>query len=167
MIDPDPIDPPAWMFNYAALVDELVDNFGAYDLEGDAEDSLGELRMRDSDQVRKYIIRFNSLAANVNWDDRALRWAFKKGLAPRVRDELAQMDEPNSLLKLRREVMKIDNRYWKRIMEKRREDGKGKNSASNTNNSKKQTSTESSSMNTSKPATSSTSNQNQSSQGDS
>ena len=74
------------------------------------------------------------------------------------------MDEPNSLLKLQREVMKIDNRYWKRIMEKRREDGKGKNSASNTNNSKKQTLTESSSTNTSKPATSSTSNQNQSSQ---
>ena len=69
LIDPDPIDPPAWMFNYAALVDELVDNFSAYDLEGDAEDSLGELQMQDSDQVHKYIIQFNSLAANVNWDD--------------------------------------------------------------------------------------------------
>ena len=74
MLNPDPLNPPAWMVYFNSLVEELVDNFGAYDLEADAEEKLGELKMKDTEQVRKYSTRFNSLAANVNWDDRALRW---------------------------------------------------------------------------------------------
>ena len=57
------------MVYYSSLVEELVENFRAYDVETDAEEKLGELCMRDTDQVRKYMTRFNALAANVSWDD--------------------------------------------------------------------------------------------------
>ena len=122
ILDPDPNDPPAWMSSFKYLVQELTENFGMYDMEGDAEERLGALRMRENDQVRKYIIRFNTLAAATNWDATALAWAFKRGLASRIKDKLARVSpEPITLSELRREVQRIDNRYWRREEEWKRE----------------------------------------------
>ena len=122
ILDPDPNDPPAWMSSFKYLVQELTENFSMYDMEGDAEERLGALRMRENDQVRKYIIRFNTLAAATNWDATALAWAFKRGLASRIKDELARVSpEPITLSELRREVQQIDNRYWHREEERKRE----------------------------------------------
>ncbi|KAJ3990609.1 hypothetical protein F5050DRAFT_1533470, partial [Lentinula boryana] len=45
LLNPDPFDPPAWMHSFQYLVQELTDNFGLYDMEGDAEERLGNLRM--------------------------------------------------------------------------------------------------------------------------
>ena len=83
-------------------------------MEGDAEERLGALHMRENDQVRKYIIRFNTLASATNWDATALAWAFKRGLASRIKDELARVSpEPITLSELRREVQRINNCYWR------------------------------------------------------
>ncbi|KAJ3965297.1 hypothetical protein EV361DRAFT_966927 [Lentinula raphanica] len=46
--------------------------------------------MRNDEKVGAYNIKFNTLAAASGWDVNALRWAYQKGLAPRLKDEIAQ-----------------------------------------------------------------------------
>ncbi|KAJ3964520.1 hypothetical protein EV361DRAFT_978062 [Lentinula raphanica] len=77
--------------------------------------------MRNDDKVGAYNIKFNTLAAASGWDVNALRWAYQKGLAPRLKDEIARMPEPRTLSEYRREVLRLDNRYWHREEEKKRE----------------------------------------------
>ena len=43
LLMPDPDDPPAWMLSWEHLVQELTENFGVYDAEGEAEDKLRNL----------------------------------------------------------------------------------------------------------------------------
>jgi hypothetical protein len=136
LLNPDPDDPPAWMVLFSSLVDELVENFGAYDTEGEAEERLGNLYMTDTEHVRKYVVRFNALASQVAWDDSALYWAFKKGLAPRIKDEISRMEvQPRTLKQLRLKSQDLDNRHWKRVEERKREEKRlGKGSAQKKNN---------------------------------
>ena len=88
---------PAWYQSFSTLVQELQDQFGLYDAEGEAEETIGSLRMKENDQIRKYNIRFNTLASMVNWDTNALQWAYQRGLASRIKDELARIPEPRTL----------------------------------------------------------------------
>ncbi|GAW08183.1 retrotransposon nucleocapsid protein [Lentinula edodes] len=76
ILDPDLDSLPAWTSSFKALVKELQDNFGVYDAQGEAEDSLGNLKMKETENIRKYNIRFNTLAASTNWDSAALKWAY-------------------------------------------------------------------------------------------
>jgi hypothetical protein len=77
--------------------------------------------MKENETVRKYNVRFNNLAVNTNWDLTALKWAYQRGLATRIKDEMAQLPEPPTLSAYRQEVLRIDSRYWKREEEKKRE----------------------------------------------
>lgn len=121
ILDPDPTNLPAWTYSFRELVRELSENFGLYDAQGEAEEKLGNLRMRDNEQIRKYNVRFNSLAVLTDWDTSALKWAYQRGLAPRLKDEMARIPEPRSLAEYRQEVVRLDNRYWRREEEKKRE----------------------------------------------
>ena len=122
ILDPDPNDPPAWMSSFKYLVQELTKNFSMYDMEGDAEERLGALCMHKNDQVCKYIIRFNTLAAAMNWDATALAWAFKRGLASCIKDKLARVSpEPITLAELHCRIQQINNCYWCREEEWKRE----------------------------------------------
>ncbi|GAW00916.1 hypothetical protein LENED_002475 [Lentinula edodes] len=49
--------PPAWTSSFKALVKELQDNFSIYDAQGEAEDSLGNLKMKETKNIWKYNIR--------------------------------------------------------------------------------------------------------------
>ena len=104
---------PAWQSIFPALVKELQDNFGLYDAQGDAEERLGNLWMKENKQIRKYNIKFNTLAAMASWDVNALKWAYKRGLASQIKDKLAWIPEPRTLSEFRHEVTWIDNRYWR------------------------------------------------------
>ena len=128
ILDPDPFNPPAWSISFPALVKELQENFGLYDAQGEAESCLGNIQMHTNEQVRKYNIRFNTLAALTNWNESALKWAYKNGLVDRIKDELARIPEPATLAEFRQEVLRIDDRHWKREFEKRRASGKSGNS---------------------------------------
>lgn len=102
IIDPDPLNPPAWQTSFEQLVRELTENFGVYDMAGEAEDRLGSIRMSGDETARDYIVCFNSVAASANWDSTAPVWAFKKGLVSRLKDELTRVEpEPISLAELR------------------------------------------------------------------
>src|ERR1700742_2147687 len=117
---PDPNNPPAWMFPFEQLVKELTENFGVFDTEGEAEDKLGNLQMKETDTVHKYLIKFSSLAASANWDQSTLQWAFRSGLATRLKDDLAHIPKPpTTLVKLCREVQRLDNQYWRRKEERK------------------------------------------------
>ncbi|KAJ3963688.1 hypothetical protein EV361DRAFT_985189, partial [Lentinula raphanica] len=62
---------PAWTMLYAALVQELQENFGLVNLKINL-DKLGTLWMRNNDKVGAYNIKFNTLAAASSWDINAL-----------------------------------------------------------------------------------------------
>ncbi|KAJ3924701.1 MAG: hypothetical protein NXY57DRAFT_1033658, partial [Lentinula lateritia] len=53
ILDPDLDSLPAWTSSFMALVKELQDNFGVYDAQGEAEDALGNLKMKETENIRK------------------------------------------------------------------------------------------------------------------
>ena len=66
--------------------------------------------MKETDMIHKYMIKFSSLAASANWDQAALQWAFRRGLASRLKDDLACLPTPpTTLASLHREVQCLDN----------------------------------------------------------
>ncbi|KAJ3872674.1 hypothetical protein F5051DRAFT_444971 [Lentinula edodes] len=67
-------------------------------MQGEAEDSLGNLKMKETENIRKYNIWFNTLAASTNWDSAALKWAYGQGLAECIKDEMAHLPGPAMLL---------------------------------------------------------------------
>ena len=56
-------DPPDWISNYSEFTSELKRNFGPHNHEGDAENELEALRMKDNQRMVKYLVDFNHLAA--------------------------------------------------------------------------------------------------------
>jgi hypothetical protein len=157
-MNPDPLNPPAWQSSYAALVAELQENFGLYDVQGEAEDKIGNLYMKENENVCKYNVRFNNLAANMNWDMNALKWAYQRGLASRIKDEMARLPEPPTLNAYRTEVLRIDNRHWKREEEKKRESSRHGNAGSASKTSAKKSSNANTASSSSNSASSSTNN---------
>ena len=113
----------AWTLTFSALVKELQDNFGLYDAQGNAEEKLGSLRMKENEQIQKYNIRFNTLAVATGWDLNALKWAYQQGLASRIKDELAQILELRTLAEYRTKVARIDNCYIRKNNLRPREPG--------------------------------------------
>jgi hypothetical protein len=113
---------PVWANDYDEFVRELKANFGPIDAAGDAEEDLGNLRMRDNQQIVKYNVEFNRLAALAGWGDKALRHHYYSGLPDRIKDALATAGQakPATLALLRASAQQIDARYWERNREKSR-----------------------------------------------
>ncbi|THU78113.1 hypothetical protein K435DRAFT_700781, partial [Dendrothele bispora CBS 962.96] len=118
------------------------------------------LFMKDGDRLNKYTVKFNQYAALVHWDHSALRYFFWKGLAPRLKDELARVQEANTLPELRKQVADLDNRYWQRHFERMRE--QKSSSSSSDNKSKKKDNSSSTSKSNPTSSTSSPSSGNSS-----
>ena len=68
----DPYSNPVWADNYAELVSELQTNFGLFNIEANAQNELGWLKMCDNQKVAKYIVSFQQLSSKVNWCNAAL-----------------------------------------------------------------------------------------------
>lgn len=118
-VDEDNI--PAWGSDFTAFVQELQINFGPHDPVASAETNIENLRMRDTDRISKYIVRFNQNAVRIGWGDAALRHQFYKGLPGRIKDEISRVGKPDSLPALRNLAQNIDARYWTRRDEVARE----------------------------------------------
>jgi len=67
----DPIE-PIWCSDLNLFIKELETNFGTYDPVGKAEAELKGLHMHESHQAMKYFIKFQHLAACVQWGEAAL-----------------------------------------------------------------------------------------------
>ena len=154
--------PPAWFDNYSAFVSELRTNFGPHDPVGDAEADIEALRMRDTQRITKYIVEFNRLSSQLEWNNSALCHQYYKGLPSRIKDDISRVGKPKTFVEMRKLSQSIDARYWERRSEVSRESSshqKSEASSSKSNPDKKKASSSHSSS--SKPsAKSSSSNSN-------
>src|SRR3984893_16807500 len=123
------------LLNYKLFTVQLTENFGPYDMIREAELELECLRMHEDQKLTKYTILFNRFAAIVHWDKYALQWQFYKGLASRIKDELACVNCADMLCRLCEQASAIDSRYWARQQEISRDSVK----ALMPNNNKKET----------------------------
>jgi len=114
LLDPNP---PVWLSDFDLFVEELESNFGSYDPVGEAEAELEQLRMQENHQATKYFIKFQQLAARVQWGEAALRRQAYNGLAKRIKNDMVHHDKPTTLAGLRKLVQAIDSRYWERRAE--------------------------------------------------
>ncbi|THH20972.1 hypothetical protein EUX98_g8483 [Antrodiella citrinella] len=113
--------PAPWDGDFSAFCAEIQTNFGPHDPVGDAEDKIESCRMRDTERIAMYIVRFNQLAALTRWDDAALAHRFYRGLPARIKDELARQEHNNDLNGVRDAARRVDARYWQREEERKRE----------------------------------------------
>ena len=58
----DPVNKPAWLNNYELFVEELLINFGLYNMMADAEVESEQLVMKDNHKDTKFFIDFYQLA---------------------------------------------------------------------------------------------------------
>src|SRR3979490_1691146 len=82
--------------------------------------------MGDNRRVTKYLVKFNRLAARIQWGDAALRRQFYNGLLARIKDEVAHVGKPGTLHELRTLTQSIDACYWERRSEVARESNSNK-----------------------------------------
>ena len=119
-----PEDPPAlWTYDWPTFKEYLEQIFGEPDAEGRAEIDLNNLHMKETHTVARYTTDFNSIAARLRWDQNALASAYYRGLANRIKDVIAVRDggRPRNLNQLHRLAQNIDNNYWQRHEERKRE----------------------------------------------
>jgi len=123
LVEPDLLHPPAWGDDYREFAMELRTYFGSSDVVGEAETKLENLSMKPTQRIAKYLVEFNRHATLTGWDNRALRHQFYRGLPARIKDEVSRVGKPDTLSALRTLALSIDNRYWEREEETRRERG--------------------------------------------
>lgn len=111
---------PFWATSWEAFIEELEKNFGDVNVQASAERNIRLLHMSPSTQVVDYITRFNTLANCLTWNDAAKTSAFRRGLAPHIKDELARLNTTYSfsLMDLQQTALHIDYRHWEREAER-------------------------------------------------
>jgi len=85
-------EPPTWLEDWDAFVEELQTNFGPYNKSGDVESELVNLRMKDSQCISEYLVWFNSLAVCCSWGESALKDRFYDGLPSCLKDDVSRGD---------------------------------------------------------------------------
>jgi hypothetical protein len=108
------LEPVRWATDFEAFWQELEDNFGSVDSVVEASRLIFELTMGKDEPIRGYNVLFNTYAAQLRWNDRALLSQYYRGLAERLKDELARVGQPTSLSELRSTATRLDERYWTR-----------------------------------------------------
>jgi hypothetical protein len=68
--------------------------------------------MKDNQKIAKYIVSFQQLAPRVQWGQAALRRQFYIRLPSQIKDEIARVGKPDTLIKLRELSQGIDAHYW-------------------------------------------------------
>ncbi|KAJ4465437.1 hypothetical protein C8R41DRAFT_781832 [Lentinula lateritia] len=123
ILDPDLDSLPAWTSSFKALVKELQDNFGIYDAQDEAKDSLDARRYAkartkdDIENVRDIITEAFPARVHRDWfraEKNAHLALVLESLAERIKDKMTRLPGLATLADYRLEVLRIDNRYWKR-----------------------------------------------------
>ena len=140
---------PPWETDYSEFVQELTENFGPFDAIGDAENELNNLSMADNHRYAKFALTFNRLATLVQWDEKALIFAFYRALPPRIKDEMSRVGRPSTLRALKELARTLDARHWRR-QEEIKQETRNKSSSSHDNQSKSKKSAPNTSSSSSK-----------------
>ena len=104
--------------DWAEFVSKLDKLFGEPDLAQALERALHSLKMQENHHINKYMIEFLEHAAYTGWNDVALYGEFYWGLAERIKDQLLNLDHPQTPEQLKVNALKCDNCYWERQHEK-------------------------------------------------
>ncbi len=107
----------AWLSSTTLFTDELRRLFGPRDPTNDAIIRLESLKYKDSGKAVKYTLDFNRDAPRTGWNDNALYRQFYKGLPDRLKDELARIGKPPTLILLQHQIQILDQRHWERQSE--------------------------------------------------
>ena len=107
----DPIK-PQWLLDFDLFVKELKANFRTYNPVSKAEAELEGLHMQESHQAMKCFIKFQQLAAHIEWGDAALHRQAYNGLAKCIKDDMVHHNNLITLTGLRKHIQAIDARYW-------------------------------------------------------
>jgi len=145
---------PIWFNNYPAFVSELCTNFGPHDPISDAEADIESLRMCDTQCITKYVVEFNQLSSQLEWNNVSLCHQFYKGLPSRIKDNISWVGKPKTFVGMKTLSQSINAQYWERQSEVSCESlsrQKSEASSSKSNSDKKKTSLSCSSS--SKPST--------------
>src|SRR6266498_2915639 len=94
------------------FTDELRRPFGLRAPTNDAIIPMDSLKYKDSGKAVKYTLDFNRDAPQTGWNDNALYRQFYKGLPDRLKDELARIGKPPTLILLQHQIQILDQRHW-------------------------------------------------------
>lgn len=120
--------PPTVTTSWPKFKNEISATFGQSDLARTAAMKLSNLAMSDHHHVMKYSIDFKELASHLpDLSDTSLFSDYYRGLAPRIKDDLAKHPWPNSFVDLVTLTRSIDQRYWDRKEEQARESRRSAN----------------------------------------
>ena len=103
--------------NYSNFKNKLRQVFGDFDKENLAERRMQSLRQTGS--AANYASKFQQLAAQTQWGAAPLVAQFYKGLKDGVKDNVAQVNQPSQLQLMITLAIWIDNRQYKRELEKK------------------------------------------------
>ena len=79
---------------------KLHTHFGPANPVANSEIELHHLTMPFDAHLTEYLVRFNTLTAQVAWGDAALHFQFYDGLPDQLKDKIAFMGKPNTLCEL-------------------------------------------------------------------
>lgn len=121
--------------SWPIFVNDLRTQFGSRDEEDLAATRLRNIRMESHHQCAVYITRFEEINDILQWPDRPLMDAFRRGLPDRILDVLANRErKPDTLKRLQDAALDIDVRYWEN-QEFKRVRNPGKSDSANSNRS--------------------------------
>lgn len=107
---------PEWYHDFELFLEELHRQFGEVNAEQAAERKLNQLYMSSGSRVVDYITKFNTQANLLSWNSAAKASTFRRGLAPRIKDDMAKLVEFNTgdIILLQETAVRLDSRYWER-----------------------------------------------------
>ena len=103
--------------NYSNFKNKLRQVFGDFDKEHSAERRMQLLRQTRS--AAKYASKFQQLAAQTQWGAVPLVAQFYKELKDRVKDNVARVNRPSRLQSIITLAIRINNRQYKRELERK------------------------------------------------
>jgi len=106
--------------SWAGFAERLTQMFGDPEATTTAERGLRNLVQRTS--AIEYTTQFQTLATQVEWNDRALMAQYKDGLKAKVQDAIILMEDADTLRDLIDQAIRIDNRIYQRELTKRGQD---------------------------------------------
>lgn len=102
---------PPWFYSWNLFIDTLHSFFGKGDRKVAAADAIDRLRQTDS--VASYLSKFLSLRVELDWNESAVCFAFKKGLKEEIRRGLVYVrPQPRSFQHLTEVALDFDRQLF-------------------------------------------------------
>ena len=119
MLETDVTLQPRWRSSWPHFTNKLRTYFGPSNPVGDAEAELGRLKMNSDSHLTEYLVRFNTLAARVDWGDGGLRYRFYDGLPDRIKDRIMMLGKPDNLRDMVEVANHADLLHWEHQAEQK------------------------------------------------